>query len=147
MPRFNDDARLWQALLARGEAQLMRARHAAAATARIERTALAALDAARLVLVETERHARERRHSLDEQQRGGHDFRRADLERIREVHARLDRMIENPRETVATAQSRYDAAHHSLGNARAACRELTRRCEKYRFARKRLTRHNDDDTV
>jgi hypothetical protein len=147
MPRFADDARSWQALLARGEAQLMRARHTAAATARIERTALAALDAARLALVEAERHARERRRSLDDEQRGGHDFRRGDLERIREVHARLDRMIEDARETVAAAQSRYDEAHRSHRNARSAGRVLTRRCEKYRFARKRSTRYNDDDIL
>jgi hypothetical protein len=145
MPRFENDARSWQALLARGEAKLMRARHEAAATAQIERNALAALDAARLALVEAERHARERRRSLDDEQRGGHDFRRRDLERILQAHERLDRMIEDARETTATAQSHYEEAQRSLRNARSACRVLTRRCEKYRFARKLLTRYNDDD--
>jgi hypothetical protein len=145
MPPFENDARSWQALLAHGEAQLMRARREAAATARIERNAFAALDAARLALVEAERHARERRRSLDDEQRGRHDFRRSDLERTREVHARLDRMIEDARETAATAQSHYEEAQRSLRNARSMCVGLTRRCEKYRFARKLLTRYNDDD--
>ncbi len=147
MPRFANDTRAWQALLARGEAQLMRARHEAAATARIKRAALAELDAARLALVEGERYAGERRRSLDDEQRGGHDFRRDDLERIREAHARLDRMIEDARKTLTTAQSHYEEARRSLHNAQSACRELTRRCEKYRFARKRLTRYNDDEIL
>lgn len=144
MPRFADDARSWQALLTRGEAQVKRARHEAAAAARIARLTLASLDAARMSLAEAERHSRECRCSLDDEQRGRHNFRRCDLERIREAHARLDRMIEDAREAVAVAQSRNDEAHSSLGNARSACRALIRRCEKYRFARQRLTRSNDD---
>jgi hypothetical protein len=146
MPRFADDVRSWQALLARSEVQLMSARQAAAAAARIERTTLAALDAARLALAEAERHARERHRSLDDEQRGGHAFLRGDFERIREAHARLDRMIKDAREAVAAAQARFDEAHRLLGNARSACRVLTRKCEKYRLARKRLTCYNDDDT-
>ncbi|MEA3121164.1 MAG: hypothetical protein QOH33_705 [Paraburkholderia sp.] len=145
MPRFLNDALLWQALLARSEARLMRARHEAAAAAHIERTALDALDAARLALVVAERQARERRGSLNGEQHSGRDFRRSDLERICEAHSRVDRMIEDARASVTTAQSQYEDARRSLCNVRSACRAHTRQCEKYRFACERLTRYYDDD--